>query len=484
MSDNIFELKKTKYLEEKEAKNLHDHFDKTHTVEKIMSLKDGDQNVKTAGRITACRTMGKILFAQIYDFTGKIQICVKKDPDAPEMFEKFISSVSIGDFIGVTGEMFTTKTGEFTIRVSSWSLLNKCLRTLPEKYHGMEDIESRYRKRYLDLIMSEESRDVFKKRFEIVKALRRYLEDNDYIEVETPILQTTPSGALAKPFYSHHNALDMECVMRIACETYLKRCVGAGMDRVFEFARSFRNEGISATHLQDFTMLEFYASYMNSNSMQKFVEGMIRNLIEKVFGKAVVTIKQHEIDFSKEWPVYDYVNLVKRDSGIDIEKFNTRELLLSEIHKKGIELEDADQQNWANLVDALYKKMCRPNLIQPCFLTKYPVEMAPLARRNSDNPNYVDFFQFLVHGVEIVKAYSELVDPIDQRERFEEQMRAREHGDLEAMPLDEEFLTAMEHGFPPIAGVGIGIDRLAMVLCGCENIKDTVLFPLLRPQQS
>jgi lysyl-tRNA synthetase class 2 len=483
MSDNIFELKKTKYLEEKEAKNLHDHFDKTHTVEKIMSLKDGDQNVKTAGRITACRAMGKILFAQIYDFTGKIQICVKKDPDAPEMFEKFVSSVSIGDFIGVTGEMFTTKTGEFTIRVSSWSLLNKCLRTLPEKYHGMEDIESRYRKRYLDLIMSEESRDVFKKRFEIVKALRRYLEDNDYIEVETPVLQTTPSGALAKPFYSHHNALDMECVMRIACETYLKRCVGAGMDRVFEFARSFRNEGISATHLQDFTMLEFYASYMNSNSMQKFVEGMIRNLIEKVFGKAVVTIKQHEIDFSKEWPVYDYVDLVKRDSGIDIEKFNTRELLLSEILKKGIELEDADQQNWANLVDALYKKMCRPNLIQPCFLTKYPVEMAPLARRNAENPNYVDFFQFLVHGVEIVKAYSELVDPIDQRERFEEQMSAREHGDLEAMPLDEEFLTAMEHGFPPIAGVGIGIDRLAMVLCGCENIKDTVLFPLLRPQQ-
>jgi lysyl-tRNA synthetase class 2 len=347
----------------------------------------------------------------------------------------------------------------------------------------MEDIESRYRKRYLDLIMSEESRDVFKKRFEIVKALRRYLEDNDYIEVETPVLQTTPSGALAKPFYSHHNALDMECVMRIACETYLKRCVGAGMDRVFEFARSFRNEGISATHLQDFTMLEFYASYMNSNSMQKFVEGMIRNLIEKVFGKAVVTIKQHEIDFSKEWPVYDYVDLVKRDSGIDIEKFNTRELLLSEILKKGIELEDADQQNWANLVDALYKKMCRPNLIQPCFLTKYPVEMAPLARRNAENPNYVDFFQFLVHGVEIVKAYSELVDPIDQRERFEEQMSAREHGDLEAMPLDEEFLTAMEHGFPPIAGVGIGIDRLAMVLCGCENIKDTVLFPLLRPQQ-
>lgn len=483
MSDQIFELKKEKYLEERSSNNLQDHFDKTHPIAQVLQQKDGDQGIKTAGRITAQRAMGKILFAQIYDFSGKVQICVKKDPENPSSFEQFLSSVSIGDFIGVEGEMFTTKTGEFTLRVSGWKLLNKCLRTLPEKYHGMEDIESRYRKRYLDLIMNEESRDVFQKRFEIVKSLRRYLEDNHYIEVETPILQTTPSGALARPFYTHHNALDMECVMRIACETYLKRCIGAGMDRVFEFARSFRNEGISATHLQDFTMLEFYASYMNADKMQIFVEGMIRNLIDKVFGKAVVTIKNHEIDFSKEWPVYDYVDLVKRDSGIDIEKFNTRELLLSEILARGIELEDAQSQNWANLVDSLYKKMCRPNLIQPCFLKKYPVEMAPLARRNAQNPNYVDFFQFLVHGVEIVKAYSELVDPIDQRERFEEQMRAREHGDLEAMPLDEEFLNAMEHGFPPIAGVGIGIDRLAMVLCGCENIKDTVLFPLLRPSQ-
>ncbi|APJ04022.1 lysine--tRNA ligase [Silvanigrella aquatica] len=482
MSDNIFELKKAKFLEQREKGNLADSYNKTHTIEEVAALSEGTKNISTAGRIVAMRTMGKILFAHIYDFSGKVQICVRKTEEAPEVFEEFTANVSIGDFVGVEGEMFVTKTGELTLRVGSWKLLNKCLRTLPEKYHGIEDIETRYRQRYLDIIMNNESRDVFKKRFEIVKALRRYLEDSGYHEVETPILQTTPSGALARPFFTHHNALDIDCVMRIACETYLKRCIGAGIDKVYEFARSFRNEGISATHLQDFTMLEFYASYWNSDKMRLFVEGMMRNLIEKIFGKVQVKLGNNEIDFSGEWPVYEYSFLVQRDSGIDIKKYNTRESLAEQIKAKNIRLDDdINTLSWANMVDSLYKKVSRPKLIQPCFLVKYPVEMAPLARRNSKEPQYVDFFQFLVNGVELVKAYSELVDAIDQRERFEEQMQAREHGDDEAMPIDEEFLTAMEHGFPPIAGVGIGIDRLTMILCGCENIKDTVLFPLLRP---
>lgn len=482
MSDNIFELKKAKFLEQREKGNFHDHYNKTHSVAEVASLKEGDKNINTAGRIVAMRTMGKILFAHIYDFSGKVQICVRKTEENPESFGHFISNVSIGDFIGVEGEMFVTKTGELTLRVGSWQLLNKCLRTLPEKYHGIEDIETRYRQRYLDIIMSSESREVFKKRFAIVKTLRHYLEENGFIEVETPILQTTPSGALARPFHTHHNALDIDCVMRIACETYLKRCIGAGIDRVYEFARSFRNEGISATHLQDFTMLEFYASYWNSDIMQKFVEGMMRTLIEKTFGSVRVKLGENEIDFSGNWPIYEYTELIMRDSGIDINKANTKELLKKEIMTKDIRLDDdINSLGWANMVDSLYKKVSRPKLIQPCFLIKYPVEMAPLARRNAKNQNYVDFFQFLVNGVELVKAYSELVDPLDQRERFEEQMKAREHGDEEAMPIDEEYLTSMEHGFPPIAGVGIGIDRLTMILCGCENIKDTILFPLLRP---
>ena len=330
--------------------------------------------------------------------------------------------------------------------------------------------------------MSNESRNVFAKRFEIVKSLRRYLEDSGYLEVETPILQTTPSGALARPFFTHHNALDINCVMRIAPETYLKRCIGSGIDKVFEFARCFRNEGISATHLQDFTMLEFYASYLNSDLMRKFVEGMMRNLIEKIFGTVKVTLGGNEIDFSGDWPVIEYSDLIQKDCGINIKNFNTKETLSAEIKAKNIRLDDdINTLGWANMVDSLYKKVSRPKLIQPCFLVKYPVEMAPLARRNAKDPQYVDFFQFLVNGVELVKAYSELVDPLDQRGRFEEQMEAREHGDDEAMPLDEDYLSAMEHGFPPIAGVGIGIDRLTMILCGCDNIKDTILFPLLRP---
>jgi len=482
MSDNLFDIKKEKFLEYRSKNAFADHYHKTHTMEQASQLAEGTVNILIAGRVVNLRAMGKILFAHLYDFTGKLQIFLKKDADNPTDFESFIEAVSIGDFIGVTGEMFITKTGELTLRVGSWQLLNKCLRTLPDKYHGIEDTEARYRQRYLDIIMNEDSRKVFKKRFEIIKTFRHYLEENEYLEVETPILQNTASGALARPFLTHHNALNTECVLRIACETYLKRCIGAGMDKVFEFARSFRNEGISTTHLQDFTMLEFYASYWNADMMRGFVEGMIRNLIEKVFGSHTMILSGHEINFSDAWPVYDYSDRITEDSGIDMRKHVTRESLLNEIKNKGIKLEDNPETlSHANLVDVLYKKVTRPKLIQPCFLINYPVDVAPLARRNASNPQFVDYFQFVVDGVELVKAYSELVDPLDQRGRFEEQSKAREFGDDEAMPFDEEFLTAMEHGFPPIAGVGIGIDRLAMILCGVDNIKDVVLFPLLRP---
>ena len=481
MSENIFELKKTKYIEQRAKNNFADHFDKKTSIDKVTNLSEG-QTTRIAGRVTSLRVMGKILFAHLFDFSGKIQICVKKTEENPTIFDKFIDETSIGDFIGVSGEIFRTKTGELTIRVSEFQLLNKCLRTLPDKFHGMEDIENRYRKRYLDIIMNENSRNVFRKRFEIVKTLRNFLEENDFLEMETPTLQTTPSGALARPFTTHHNALDIDCVLRIACETYLKRCVGAGIDRVYEFARTFRNEGISTSHLQDFTMLEFYSAYWNADIMRKFVEKMMRHLIKTIFENTQVTLHGNLIDFSNDWPVYEYSDLILKDCGIDIKKVTTKEQLFSEIKSRNIKLDDdIHSLSYANMVDSLYKKMCRPKLIQPCFLIRYPVEMAPLARRNQNDPNYVDFFQFLVNGVEVIKSYSELVDPIDQRERFLEQMAAREQGDEEAMPLDEDFLTAMEHGFPPIAGVGIGIDRLVMILCGCENIKDTVLFPLLRP---
>jgi lysyl-tRNA synthetase class 2 len=481
MSDLVFETKKERYLEMKQQRLLKDSFPKEMDLAAVRALEPGTGGVSTAGRVVAIRKMGKVLFAQLYDFSGRAQLFLQKDPERPEDFERFIDQVAVGDFIGVTGEMFVTKTGELTLKVASWTLLNKCLRTLPEKFHGITDPEVIYRKRYLDVITSDESREVFRKRIQIVKTLRGFLEEHGFLEVETPVLQTQASGALARPFHTHHNALGVDCVLRIAPETYLKRCIGAGMDRVYEFARCFRNEGISHSHLQDFTMLEFYSAYWNAEIQRDFVARMFRHLINHVFGQVEVTLQGHIVNFSGDWPVYDYCDLIKGDCGIDIRLASTKEQLLAAVHERGMKLDDETTSSWATLVDLLYKKVSRPRLIQPCFIVKYPAEMAPLARKNADDERFVDLFQFVVAGVELVKAYSELVDPLDQRERFEEQGRARDAGDEETMPMDEDYLAAMEHGFPPISGVGIGIDRLVMILCGCDNIKDGVLFPLLRP---
>jgi lysyl-tRNA synthetase class 2 len=487
MADAVFENKRDRFLELRGRGELRDAFPKDFDLAALRKQPEGKPGLRTAGRIVAKRRMGKIIFAQLYDFSGRIQIYLQRDESSEGgskgCFESFLDDAAVGDFVGVEGDLFTTKTGELTLRVHSWTMLNKSLRTLPEKFHGITDQETIYRKRYLDIITSDESRLVFHKRIQIVRALRRYLEDSDFLEVETPVLQNQASGAMARPFNTHHNSLGIDCVLRIAPETYLKRCIGAGMDRVFEFARCFRNEGISASHLQDFTMLEFYAAYWNAEVMRGFVAGMIRNLVETVFGSVTVTLSGHSVDFGGNWQVVEYCDLILRDSGIDIRVLNTREALLAALHSKGLHLEDEEKSGFATLVDLLYKKVSRPKLIQPTFIVGYPRAMAPLARRSATNPEFVDLFQFVVAGVELVKAYSELVDPLEQRERFEEQATARDAGDEETMATDEDFLLAMEHGFPPIAGVGIGIDRLTMILCGCENIKDTVLFPLMRPHR-
>ncbi len=479
MSDAVFEHKKEKFLELRDG--FADQYEKTHTCEQAMAAAEGTTGIRAAGRIVGMRTMGKLVFAHLYDFTGRIQVMIRRTEDHPEVFEGFARDVAIGDFVGVSGEIVRTKTGEITIRADGYTLLNKCLRTLPEKFHGLGDMETRYRQRYLDVITNSESREVFRKRIAIVKSLRNTLEKTSFLEVETPVLQTQQSGALARPFYTQHNALGIQCVMRIAPETYLKRCIGAGFDRVYEFARCFRNEGVSPSHLQDFTLLEFYAAYWNAEKGIQFVQEMFRKLINDVFGEVKVKINGHEVDFSGEWPVYQYTEIIEQHSGIDITVSKTRDALVAQLKEKDIFIEDLPKLDWPAIVDNLYKKVARPKLIQPCFLVKYPAEMSPLARRNATDANYVDQFQFLVGGVELVKAYSELVDAIDQRERFEAQMTAREKGDDEAMPLDEDFLLAMEHGFPPICGVGIGVDRLTQILCGCEHVKDTVLFPLMRP---
>jgi lysyl-tRNA synthetase class 2 len=489
MSSEIYELKKKQYLDAAARGRLAERYAKTHTPAEILALKERAAAEKiavaTAARVVAKREMGKAIFAHLADFSGKVQVYLNKgqagEAGAAETFDAFKDDVAIGDFVGVQGELFLTRTGELTINVKSFALLNKALQTLPEKFHGIEDVETRYRQRYLDLVMNEEARYVARQRIAIVRTMRRCLEDHGFVEVETPVLQTTPSGALARPFYTHHNALDIECTLRIAPETWLKRLVGGGMDRVYEFARCFRNEGISAAHLQDFTMLEFYAAYWNWDDQSRFVTELVRRVINEVFGKTRVQVRGHEVEFAGEWPVFRIGELIKRDTGIDVEQVKTAEALRQHAQKAGLYEDEMQDLSWANLVDALYKKASRPKLIQPCYVTHYPAEMAPLARKNAKDPRYVDLFQLLVTGVELVKAYSELVDPVDQRARLEEQASARRAGDAEAMPMDHDFLLAMEHGFPPMAGVGIGIDRLVAILCGQDNIKEAVLFPLLRP---
>jgi lysyl-tRNA synthetase class 2 len=354
---------------------------------------------------------------------------------------------------------------------------------MPEKWHGLTDVESCYRQRYLDLIMSRETKERFLLKSAIVREIRRYLEDNSFIEVETPVLQPKPSGALAKPFKSHHEALDIDVYLRIAPETYLKRLIVGGFTKVFEFARCFRNEGISPTHLQDFTMIECYAAYWNYKDNMTFVRNMILDVINKVFGTTKLTIEGNEIDFAEEWEIVSFRELIRQDTGLDVDNYNDSQELLSAIQANNIRLghENLQSLGKGNLIDQLYKKVSRPKIIRPTFLVEHPIELSPLARANDNDPNITDRFQLVINGAEIINAYSELVDPIEQRKRLEQQALCNAKGDEEAMVKDDDYISAMEYGMPPISGWGMGIERLVQVLTNCENIKDCVLFPLLRP---
>lgn len=458
-------------------------FETTYELKDVAPLDDGVENVKVAGRITAIRRMGKVTFVNIQDIEGRIQLFLKEEALGEEKYEFFHKVFDIGDFIGVHGSMFTTKTGEKSIRVDEYTFLGKCFRPLPEKWHGIADVEIMYRQRYLDMIMSKETRDRFMLRSKLVSTIRKFLEEHSFVEVETPVLVNKKSGALARPFITHHNTLDIDVYLRIAPETYLKRLIVGGFTNVFEFARCFRNEGISANHLQDFTMLEGYSAYWNYEDNMKFMKEMIQHLIQTLFGTLVITINEQEIDFSKEWPRYSFRELILKDAGIDIDQYPDGSSLLKEIKEKGIHLEadNLEQQGKGNLMDTLYKKVSRPKLVNPCFLTQHPLDLSPLARKNDDNPNITDRFQLVVNGVEIINSYSELVDPIDQMERLIEQSKLNESGDDDAMVLDEDYILAMEYGMPPISGWGMGIDRLVQLMLSKDNIKDTVIFPLMRP---
>ncbi|MFA7308234.1 MAG: lysine--tRNA ligase [Hyphomicrobium sp.] len=464
-----------------------DRFEKTHSIADVKNKKVGS-HVRVAGRIMLFRKMGKLTFLHIQDYYGRIQIVLKSDELGEKQYDLFSKIVDAGDFIGVEGEVYITKTEELSVLAKSYTFLSKALRPLPDKWHGLKNVELKYRKRYLDLIMSEETRERFAFRSDFIRSLREYYFDNRFSEIETPILCNTPSGALAKPFKTHHNALGTDVYLRIAPEIFLKQAIIGGYERVFEIARSFRNEGIDPSHLQDFTMVEHYCAYWNFEDNMKFTEEMFSVIIRKLKKSLKIKIPNRngeviEVDFKAPWKRVDFRTLLINDCGIDINEHPTVESLKKEIKRKDIRIDKIEKLGRGNLIDALYKVVSREKLVDPVFLINHPIDISPLARKNDANPLVTDRFQLVVNGWEVVNAYSELIDPVEQKKRFEEQTKFRETGDEEAMMKDFEYVEAMEYGMPPISGWGMGIDRMVALLTSQSNLKDVVLFPLLKPEE-
>ena len=460
-----------------------DSFKRTHTLKDASKLEDGITGVSVCGRIMFMRKMGKLSFIRIRDLEGSLQLELKVDEVGEEKYAFFKKMFDSGDFMGATGEMFTTQTGEKTLRVKSFEFLGKALRPLPEKFHGLTDQEMKYRQRYTDLIMNEESRKVFLGRSKFYSFLHRYLGENGFLEVETPILQNAVCGASAKPFFTHHNALDMECNLRIAPETYLKQCIAGGFDRVYELAKCFRNEGMDTEHLQEFTQVEWYVAYWNFEDNIKFYQGFIKNLLLELLGTTTIEYQGHSLDFGKEnWNRINYVEEMNKVFGFEFLDITDPIELKNKIVEKGLfSYEDLeDYKSLSQIIDFCYKKKIREGIMEPTIIYNYPAVMIPLARRNDEDKRRIDVFQVLAAGTELCKAYSELVNPIEQREAFMEQLKAKAQGDDETMDMDESFLMAMEQGMPPISGLGFGIDRLMMLIFNQPSIRDVVLFPQMK----
>lgn len=448
--------------------------------ESFESLAAEGKNVTLAGRVMALRPQGGLCFFNISDGTGLFQGLIKNEEGAEGPFELWIGTVDLGDFVEVTGKLFETKRKEKTLQVESWRMLAKTLRPLPEKWHGLQDPEEKMRRRYLDTLMSPEVRERFEKRSRMVSEIRRFLEDAGYLEVETPMLQPQAGGATAAPFKTHHNALDMDVYLRIAPELYLKRLLIGGFPKVYELNRNFRNEGIDVTHHPEFTMLEFYEAYSDAKSQMAFVEKLIKSIVKKVTGGTSFVWDGEEINVGKKFAVIEYFDLLKRFALIDDPENISLEDLKLKAEQLGVATEKSDSR--AKMLDGIYKKTARPKIVQPTFIIGYPTEYLPLAKRSAKNPKFVDAFQLVMGGLETVKAFSELNDPIDQKERLLKEEENKAKGDAEAQSSDEDFIEALEYGMPPAGGVGIGIDRLTMLLTGEKNIREVILFPLLRPK--
>ncbi|MBG9988222.1 lysine--tRNA ligase [Aerococcaceae bacterium DSM 111176] len=449
-----------------------DHLDKE-------ALAEGEHiNVAVAGRLVSKRGKGKAGFAHIQDVKGRIQIYVRQDMIGEELYAWY-TQADLGDIVGVKGYLFKTNTGELSVRAESFQPLTKALRPLPDKFHGLTNVEQKYRQRYLDLISNDESRDRFKKRSAIISEIRRYLDGHDYMEVETPVLHNLAGGANARPFITHHNALDMELYLRIALELHLKRLVVGGFERVYEIGRVFRNEGIDTTHNPEFTMLEVYTAYSIFTDVMDLTEDLIKTVANKVLGTGVINYDGQEIDLDSQWRRVHMVDIIKEETGVDFWNEMTFEEAKALAKEHHVSVEDHDN-SVGHIINNFFEDKCEDSIVQPTFVYGHPVEISPLARKNEEDSRFTDRFELFICGHEYGNAFTELTDPIDQRERFESQMEEKDAGNDEAHPVDDDFLESLEYGMPPTGGLGIGIDRLVMLLTDAQSIRDVLLFPTMR----
>lgn len=458
-------------------------YHRTHMISEITEnadkLIESEEEVSVAGRIMAVRGHGHTSFGDIKDGSGSMQFYIKDEVVSENDFKLF-RLLDIGDFIGFTGVVFTTRTGELTVKVSGLELLSKSLLPLPEKYHGLQDKELRYRMRYVDLIVNDEVKDVFIKRSQIIDNIRDFLRDRDFLEVETPVLQPIYGGATARPFVTHHNTLDMDLYLRIADELYLKRLVVGGMERVFEFSRDFRNEGMDRSHNPEFTMMECYAAYWDYHDMIDFLEKMISSVCREVTGGHIIKYGDHEIDLSPPWERKTFYGALEEKTGEDLREAD-KDKLREVAERTGVALEDG--ASGAEILDELFSELVEPGLIQPTFIMDHPEEISPLAKSHRESSGVVERFEPYIAGFEIANAFSELNDPLEQRERFSRQVEVRDEIEGEKHPMDEDFLRALEHGMPPTGGLGVGIDRIVMLLTNSHSIRDVILFPQMRPEE-
>jgi lysyl-tRNA synthetase class 2 len=457
-------------------------FPEKHSIQDIRShpekFLDQDVLLRIAGRIMAIRRHGKAIFADVQDRLGRIQIYVKKDTIGDDSFGIF-KSLDVGDVIGLEGKLFKTHSGELTIVVENFSLLSKCLHPLPEKWHGLREVEVRYRKRYLDLIMNPEVRKVFQTRSRVLSELRKYLDERDYLEVETPMMQLIPGGALARPFVTFHNALGIDLYLRIAPELYLKRLIVGGMEKVYEINRNFRNEGISVRHNPEFTMLELYQAYGNYETMMNLCEKMLSSIVFSILGTYEVNYQDMAIDFTPPWRRLNLREVIQKEGGIDIFE-DSLETLYQRGKKAGLNCD----QTWdrGKYVNEFLDIFVQPHLVNPTFVLEYPVEISPLAKAKKNDPLVAERFELFIGKEELGNAYSELNDPIEQKKRFLDQVKKRDRGDVEAHLIDQDYVEALEYGMPPTGGMGIGIDRLVMLLTNSSSIREVIFFPILRPK--